>query len=528
MGVRMMTCAAGLSVLGAGAAAQPFVHQVGEGSAASERGRDLIVLEPSGNLVALTATALPPTFASLTGITLLDSNGVPQRSWLVDNAATPGSDPAMSVRQDPADGQLIVMQQSTQGNGPDFVDLFKFDQSAGSIAWQWSYPIATRFRALGLELDGDLGYVAGGFEEAASNDNVQPALMVFDTATGLPVLHERYELFDRPEARALLIDVVPAPGGDAIFAVGTASRLGVAGFAPDVANVIVARFDAAGSPVWFNAYDVVFPGFDGVDAEGQSIAFNDAGDVVINGTTDTPGGDAATFTMVLDAGTGGPLASSVITVNNRSVRPADSNLELLPDGSLLSAGTTVNSLSNQAPAMWSVDPVTATLNWLYVPSDIGGIGFAAQPQQGGGLILFGDAFAFASGTFIGGLAADFVVARTNTSGQGLCPDEPAVIERNPLIEVAALEVETIGVREPEKAMLGVVEGDPDFAAVCDPPCLGDTNGDGLVTALDISNVLSNFGATDVSGPSQGDLDGDGNVTALDISIVLSNFGNVCP
>ncbi len=58
-------------------------------------------------------------------------------------------------------------------------------------------------------------------------------------------------------------------------------------------------------------------------------------------------------------------------------------------------------------------------------------------------------------------------------------------------------------------------------------CPGDTNGDGAVTALDISNVLSNFGATNASGPSQGDLDGDGNVTALDISIVLSNFGNVC-
>ncbi len=61
----------------------------------------------------------------------------------------------------------------------------------------------------------------------------------------------------------------------------------------------------------------------------------------------------------------------------------------------------------------------------------------------------------------------------------------------------------------------------------DIPCPGDTNGDGQVTALDISTVLSNFGATGVSGPSGGDVDGDGDVTALDISFVLSAFGSTC-
>ncbi len=57
-----------------------------------------------------------------------------------------------------------------------------------------------------------------------------------------------------------------------------------------------------------------------------------------------------------------------------------------------------------------------------------------------------------------------------------------------------------------------------------PVCDGDANGDGQVTALDISLVLGNFGST---GPD-GDVNGDGQVTALDISLVLGNFGASCP
>ncbi len=58
-------------------------------------------------------------------------------------------------------------------------------------------------------------------------------------------------------------------------------------------------------------------------------------------------------------------------------------------------------------------------------------------------------------------------------------------------------------------------------------CPGDANGDGAVTPLDISLVLSAFGSTGVSGPGEGDVTGDGAVTPLDISVVLSNFGVSC-
>ncbi len=54
-------------------------------------------------------------------------------------------------------------------------------------------------------------------------------------------------------------------------------------------------------------------------------------------------------------------------------------------------------------------------------------------------------------------------------------------------------------------------------------CPGDATGDGQVTALDVSAVLSAFGSSDPDA----DVNDDGSVTALDISLVLSNFGTVC-
>ncbi len=60
----------------------------------------------------------------------------------------------------------------------------------------------------------------------------------------------------------------------------------------------------------------------------------------------------------------------------------------------------------------------------------------------------------------------------------------------------------------------------------DNTCPNDINGDGSVTALDISTVLSNFGMTNAT-QSDGDTDGDGNVTPNDISNVLGAFGSTC-
>ncbi len=70
--------------------------------------------------------------------------------------------------------------------------------------------------------------------------------------------------------------------------------------------------------------------------------------------------------------------------------------------------------------------------------------------------------------------------------------------------------------------------DFDLPLVPPPPaCDGDVNGDGNTTPLDISIVLSNFGATGVT-LADGDVTGDGQVTPLDISLVLSDFGCSAP
>ncbi len=62
-----------------------------------------------------------------------------------------------------------------------------------------------------------------------------------------------------------------------------------------------------------------------------------------------------------------------------------------------------------------------------------------------------------------------------------------------------------------------------------PPCLGDADGNGSVTFLDITTVLANFGtvygAPPVTGP--GDADRSGSVAFLDLTTVLANFGNTC-
>jgi len=59
-----------------------------------------------------------------------------------------------------------------------------------------------------------------------------------------------------------------------------------------------------------------------------------------------------------------------------------------------------------------------------------------------------------------------------------------------------------------------------------PQCPGDANGDGLVNGLDLSVLLSQFGAS-VENWSGADLNGDATVNGLDLSVLLANFGDVC-
>ncbi len=52
---------------------------------------------------------------------------------------------------------------------------------------------------------------------------------------------------------------------------------------------------------------------------------------------------------------------------------------------------------------------------------------------------------------------------------------------------------------------------------------GDTNGDNLVNALDLSVLASNWNKSGMSR-AQGDLNGDGSVNALDLSVLATNWG----
>lgn len=64
---------------------------------------------------------------------------------------------------------------------------------------------------------------------------------------------------------------------------------------------------------------------------------------------------------------------------------------------------------------------------------------------------------------------------------------------------------------------------------CDDPCPGDTNGDGVVDALDLYFVLGHWGRQTPSafGAGSADLNGDNRVNFPDLNIVLGAFGMFC-
>jgi hypothetical protein len=51
---------------------------------------------------------------------------------------------------------------------------------------------------------------------------------------------------------------------------------------------------------------------------------------------------------------------------------------------------------------------------------------------------------------------------------------------------------------------------------------GDVNGDGHVTIIDLSTVLTNYAKSGTR--AQGDLNGDGVVNIVDLSTVLTHYG----
>jgi hypothetical protein len=61
-----------------------------------------------------------------------------------------------------------------------------------------------------------------------------------------------------------------------------------------------------------------------------------------------------------------------------------------------------------------------------------------------------------------------------------------------------------------------------------PPCLGDANGDSMVTFADITTILANFGNNYLPGTGPGDSNFDGVVNFSDVTTTLANFGLPCP
>jgi hypothetical protein len=61
-----------------------------------------------------------------------------------------------------------------------------------------------------------------------------------------------------------------------------------------------------------------------------------------------------------------------------------------------------------------------------------------------------------------------------------------------------------------------------------PPCVGDANGDTMVTFADITSILAHFGANYAPGTGPGDSNFDGVVNFSDVTTTLANFGLPCP
>ncbi|MEY4822457.1 MAG: Dockerin type domain, partial [Planctomycetota bacterium] len=56
-----------------------------------------------------------------------------------------------------------------------------------------------------------------------------------------------------------------------------------------------------------------------------------------------------------------------------------------------------------------------------------------------------------------------------------------------------------------------------------PACPGDLNGDGVINALDLATLLSNWGLANPASPAS-DINGDGVVNAQDLASLLSAWG----
>ena len=190
----------------AAATAQPFAHHIAEPDQAREHASDLTLLE-SREIAAVGAIARDTANLLVNGYILVsDPEGNPVYSWITEDPDS-HRDELLAAREDPADKNLIVLQEGILGVNPPVNDLplFKIDPLTGLFAWQWRYPGTHLGQNLGMELDGETGLVAAS--EAATFGGTQPTLLRFRNPTGTPIFHFRYVPANAPAFNGRFFDV---------------------------------------------------------------------------------------------------------------------------------------------------------------------------------------------------------------------------------------------------------------------------------------------------------------------------------
>lgn len=517
-----VVCAGLLSCAG-GAVAQPFVHNVGGLDDTAELFADIVELE-SPRLVGVGA-AFVEEFSDRVGLVVIhDDNGQPQGAWLLDDPDAT-DDIAFAVRQDPSDGTLLILMEgrySPEGN-EDFLVL-KFDPSAGAFVYEWRYLASSDLPFLGMELIGESGLVASSIRTGAAGS--QATLLRYDQSTGLPIFFNRYDLFEGNALDAEFVDVTPdAETGD-IYAVGSV-LVDADGLTPG-RKLLLARIDSSGNPVWFRAYDGLLSNSNARTLEGVSLEIGADGNITaIARVNDVVIGPTAAFVLTVDP-MGNPVAGNYHRLLQREFVAADSTLELMPDGSMVSAGT-FRGVDGGSPRgmLWTVDPGSAAPIWNWWPGDARTRGLTATVQREQGPVLGGDVVPRNSPPFGG--VDDALLARTKFGGEGLCPNEEFFQVFTPKVAFVELFAEAIELPRPNQAGVEVIRFEPRFDRVCreELPCPEDIVPNGTIDLADLNALLSCIGQPAACNPNA-DVVPNGFIDLADLNAVLAAFGADCP
>lgn len=521
LNMRKVGMASLLAASGSIVAAQPFTHHIAEPEEAREFASDM-TLADTGDIVKVGGIAREDNNLQLNGyLVISDAAGIPFFSLIIDDPDS-DRDELIAVRQDPADRNLIVLQDALFGVNPptNQVLLHKVDPFGGAFAYQWRYPISSLGENLGMELDGDTGLVAANARTSAGG--VQPTLLRFDNASGLPVFHFRYVVTDSPAFDLRFFDVAVDPSSGQIFAVGRVS-VDAQGFTPEP-ELLIASFTPAGTPIWFNAYELhVEDNDDAGAAEGLSIELNAEGRVVVTARLLDNNFGPITAQVVVDSAGGAALAASAITNPGAFFNGAFSSLELRPNGSMLASGTTLSAAGTVSPVMWSFDGSTTALDWAYVPDVEDGEGNTAIPQSEEGPLLAGEVFP--NGGTING-PHDMLLARTSPGGDGECPVTPDLRQLSVQPRRLPIFVQPQQMPNPEQAGVEAFEGQPIQKFVCDLPCPADLAAPfGVLNFFDIVEFINLYTlmdpAADLAAPF-------GAFNFFDIAAYIALYNAGCP